>query len=224
MGKGWCFKKPDLSVTTDKTGPLLIQDTAYTELRETVEPNQTVTETVSDRKLKPAPKLRVTPKRSKRKVKAKASTGPKKTENAEFQDILHEAEIIAASINETETPEGEATATEVKVEQEYVVEYNDNSDEDNFDDYDDFNEQETDGVMPSTSEVQGASDAPAPSTSITTPTATKKRKLSGKGKDSKDAEEDEDLVAEETPIKVSLKSTCRLVYYKLYDGYFSRVV
>ena len=193
----------DLSVTTDKTGPPLIQLTATT--CTSTEPTQVKPSIKSPRgrPVKSTPKVKVTPKRSKRKGKSNTSTEHTKKDSTEIQEILQEAAVISASVNQAETAEEGATAiAEIKVEQDYTVECNDNVQDDNFDDYDDYNDEQIDGVMPSTSQIEGDSETGMPDFSDTTPSTTKKRKISETDKTAKLS--DDDWVPQEIPVKVCI--------------------
>ena len=168
---------------TDRTGPLVIQDSeepafpveigTVEQTEANVEPVRIAETCLRTTSIKP----KVSPKHQKKKGKVKASKRSASTENQEFEDILKEAELIAASVSEMEeTGDDDRTEAGVKLEQDresFIVEQNDNYD-DTYDDYDDFNEEETGDTEQS--EIDFVNDSVMQSSSVETP-ARKKRKL-----------------------------------------------
>ena len=192
----------DLSVLTDRTGPLVIpvseQLAAAVETR-TPEHTEAGRKPVVATHPRTSAKTKISPKQQPKKGKATASKRSANTENREFEEILKEAELIAASVSEIgETGDNEGTQTSVKQEQNrdsFNVEQTDNYD-DTYDDYDDFNEEdkgETE-VPP----IEFVNDEVMQGPSDETPTR-KKRKL-GDGSELSELDEIED--SQEAAIKV----------------------
>ena len=134
---------------TDRTGPLSIPGTephptpppvpVVTELSPQKETNITPVKLTAAR-AKTRGKTK-SPKQQGKKGKARATRRSANTNTAhsEFQEILKEAELIAASVSEIgEAEDNDLTEESVKLEQD--VEQTDSYYDDTHDDYDDFNE------------------------------------------------------------------------------------
>ena len=100
----------DLSVTTDRTGPLTVQDTAETpaptEIAQPV-PTENVVEESLERTFNSNQSKTIQPrakvKGGRKKVKAVVSEEQKtSSENTEYQQILQEAELITSSLSQSE--------------------------------------------------------------------------------------------------------------------------
>lgn len=211
--KGWGFKKPDLSLTTDRLGPLTIEEVDQSDEEDTGNsnakhgpPQRTVSKrTATNKTVKSKPG----PKSSKKspKVKVRLTKGGK-GESAEFQEILEEAELITASINQAEAEEAdENTAIHVKVERESSGDDSEDNlsgdfDDENDEDYDDALEYAVDKATSALEEETESTEISQETiSSASTPRPRKKRKLSGKVKDSPSSVDQE--AGGDTSLKVS---------------------
>ena len=166
----------DLRITTDDVGPLT---------EETVVPKQTVHVVLekeqngeenksprkSSRKHKSSPISK-----SVKKGRGKVKETMKSKESAEFQEIMQEAEIIAASINQV-MGEDNTNSTEpivVKVEHDPDFEPDDNNEYDEHSD-------EAEDIAASTSNANESANTSTEPSAATTPVSAKKRKLDSNG-------------------------------------------
>ena len=221
-------------MTTDKLGPLSVDDddeseeevTGKSRTRARPAAREVSKRTATVKTIKQSPPA---PKSAKKTTKVRVQLrkgGKKSTENAEFQEILEEAELITASINPADDEgEGEeSTPFTVKVERDMLEdsdydgygedgEFNDEDMEEMDDDYDD--------VTPSTSYLEAEADAESTdmsqmTTSTTdTPKPAKRRKVT-KLRPTVPPVDMEDLEAmgDLSPIKVSTRC---IVYFPLHQ-------
>ena len=199
-------------MTTDRIGPLVVQDISQpTEIAQSNPIINIVEESVHtpvNNRARSSAKSKS--KAGKKKGKGRASESSKKVDNSTYQDILQEAELISASISQTETESSDvgpsetsigesSVVAEVKVENDsYLVKFDEDYEE-AYDRDDDFNDIET--AIPSTSQTdqEDSETVVLSSSEKTISPSAKKRKVS-------DDENPANLlidISAESPAKVS---------------------
>ena len=211
-------------MTTDKLGPTYasIDDNESESEGETTSKGRTRSRPATREASKRTPAVKIikqSPKSEKKTSKVRVQLrkgGKKSTENAEFQEILEEAELITASINPADD-EGEGEEIEpftVKVERDgnmgedsdYEGEDGESNDEDMDDDFDD--------VTPSTSYLEaGAESTDISQETADTPKPAKRRKVTTKARERPTLPpvdmDDLEAMGDLSPIKVSARcSVC----------------
>ena len=220
-------------MTTDKLGPLSVED-ADSGDEEDAKRGRTRTGPATRESSKRKTAIKTVkqspgPKSAKKTTKVKVQLrkgGKKSTENAEFQEILEEAELITASINPAEDEgEGDEDASfAVKVERDMSGD----SDDDVYGDEGEYNDEELeeemegdyDDVTPSTSYVETGAEAESTdmsqetaSSTTDTPKPAKRRKVTTKATAPPVDLEDLDAMGDLSPIKVSRRFSVYLAYF-----------
>lgn len=215
----------DLTLTTDKLGPLTVEDADTSDHTEDDgEPGKgrgkgpttrnSNKKSLASKTVKQSPGQKSSKKISKVKVQLKKG-GKKSAESTQFQEILEEAELIAASINQTEDDDemAEGVSADVKVERDSSGDdsdenmYGDDDDEEYDDEIDEDQDAEAnDDVEQSTSYLEAgaeteSTDMSQETSGTTTSSRTaKKRKLAAKAMP---LPVESDEACGDTPAKVS---------------------